>query len=568
MRTESGPGDCGLDCLIPREEVSMKPQTNYGYLWYLVALLCLICSTSNVPAETYEANDRSKLALNPAEQAFQEIDTQGEGTEDHGPKPEPKRMDKTHDTGTEPVVDDKRVEELIRQLGSGDPNDRISACMALESIGPAARPAIPALRRTLRDKDVTVRILTASTLGGLGPAAATAVPDLVAALQDENEYVRVFVATALGNIGSHAHTASEALRNVLTDPNALVRSQAEWALQQIGAQDQSTQEKESTKTGSSAVKFATADSPQKSPLRSFHYQEQKLIAGPLKPALDDPRFDRVSALVQAAGVGDLTTVELLLGQNVTPYTIIDETRRTPLHEAASFGHAEVAQALIQAAIDRDRDQLNLVLGATDQRHRTPLHYAALGGHVDVAGILLDHGAVIDAAGMDGIQPLHLAVIKGDDKMVKILLARGAYVLARDAEGRTAKDYARALHHDHLARSLEEETRRYWQSPTVQGIRATIENYLAAFGSGDVSTARTISTEQHYKALGDSIKALSFQYVIEEVQWHEDGARGIVRITMPREIIPFRCFIELKQNKEGWQVDRTLYGFVEQWEDIK
>ena len=532
MRTESGPGDRGLDCLIPREEVSMKPQTNYGYLWYLVALLCLICSTSNVPAETYETN----------------------------------HMDKTHDTGTEPVVDDKRVEELIRQLGSRDPNDRISACMALESIGPAARPAIPALRRTLGDKDVTVRILTASTLGGLGPSAATAVPDLIAALQDENEYVRVFVATALGNIGSHAHTTSEALRNVLTDPNALVRSQAEWALQQIGAQDQSTQEKESTKTESSAVKSSTADSPQKSPLRSFHYQEQPLIAGPLKPALDDPRFDRVSALVQAAGVGDLPTVELLLEQNVTPYTTIDETRRTPLHDAAAFGHAEVVQALIQAAIHRD--QLNLILGAKDQRHRTPLHDAAFGGHVAVAGILLDHGAVIHAGGPDGLQPLHLAVIKGDEKMVKFLLARGAYVLARDVEGRTAKDYARALHHDHLARSLEEETRRYWQSPTVKGIRATIENYLAAFGSGDVSTARTLSTKHHDKVLGDSIKALSFQHVIEEVQWHEDEARGIVRITLPRGIIPFRCFIELKQNKEGWQVDRTLYGFVEQWEDIK
>ena len=532
MRTESGPGDCGLDCLIPREEVSMKPQTNYGYLWYLVALLCLICSTSNVPAETYQAN----------------------------------HMDKTHDTGTEPVVDDKRVEELIRQLGSGDPNDRISACMALESIGPAARPAIPALRRTLRDKDVTVRILTASTLGGFGPAAATAVPDLIAALQDENEYVRVFVATALGNIGSHAHTASEALRNVLTDPNALVRSQAEWALQQIGAQDQSTQEKESTKTGSSAVKFATADSPQKSPLRSFHYQEQQLIAGPLKPALDDPRFDRVSALVQAAGVGDLPTVELLLEQNVTPYTIIDETRRTPLHDAASFGHAEVAQALIQAAIHRD--QLNLILGAKDQRHRTPLHDAAFGGHVDVARVLLDHGAVIDAVGPDGLQPLHLAMIKGNETMVKFLLARGAYVLARDAEGRTAKDYARALHHNHLARSLEEETRRYWQSPTVQGIRATIENYLASFGSGDVSTARTLSTERHQQVLGDSLEPVSFQHVIEEIKWHKDAAQATVRIKMPSGMIPFFGFFDLKKNKEGWKVDNTNYGFIEHWEDIK
>ena len=596
MRTGSGPGDFGLDYFIPEEGGSMKPQKNYGLLWYFVGLLCLICSTSYLPAETCKADDRSKLirpiednkvliqqhgcqelinvepavrpatptpgnalnhgntlALTPHEEAFQEIDTQVNDTEGHG-------------TGTEPVVDDKRLEELIGQLESGDLNDRISACMELESLGPAARPAIPALRRALRDNDATVRILAASTLGGLGPAAATAVPDLVAALKDKNEYVRVFVATALGNMESHAHAASEALQNVLNDPNALVRSQAEWALQQIGAQDQSTQKEKSAKTGPAAVKSSTDDSPQKSPLRSFHYQEQQLIAGPLKPAVDDPRFDRVSALVQAAGLGDLPTVELLLQQNVTPYTTIDETGRTPLHEAAAFGHTEVVRTLIQAAIHKD--QLNLILGATDQRHRTPLHYAAIGGHVDVARVLLEQGAVIDAHGPDGLQPLHLAIIKGNKTMAEFLLARGAYVLARDAEGRTATDYARALHHDDIARNLEEETLRYWQSPTVKKIRTTIENYLAGFESGDVSTVRTFSTKYHYKVLGDSIKALSFEYEIQEIQWYKDEARGIVRITMPGAIIPFRCFIQLKQNKGSWQVDRSLYGFVEQWEDIK
>ncbi|MBW1945772.1 MAG: ankyrin repeat domain-containing protein [Deltaproteobacteria bacterium] len=282
--------------------------------------------------------------------------------------------------------------------------------------------------------------------------------------------------------------------------------------------------------------------------------------------MDDPRFDRVSALVQAAGVGDLPTVELLLEQNVTPYSTIDETRRTPLHEAASFGHAEVVQTLIRASIHRD--QLNLVLGATDQRHRTPLHYAAFGGHVDVARVLLEHGAVIDAGGPDGLQPLHLAVIKGDETMVKFLLARGAHVLVRDAEGRTAKDYARALHHDHLARSLEEETRRYWQNPTVRGIRATIENYLAAFESGDVSTARTLSTKHHDEILGDSIKALSFQHVIEEIKWDKDAAQATVRIEMPSGMIPFFGFFDLKKNKEGWKVDYTNYGFIEKWEDMK
>ena len=153
-------------------------------------------------------------------------------------------------------------------------------------------------------------------------------------------------------------------------------------------------------------------------------------------------------------------------------------------------------------------------------------------------------------------------------MVQFLLARDAYVLARDAEGRTAMDFARALHHDHIARSLEEGTRLYWQKPTVIEILATIEKYLTAFGSGDVSAARTISTKDHDMVLGDSIKAFSFQHVIEDIQWHDDAAQGTVRIKMPSGMIPFFGFFDLKKSKEGWKVDDTNYGFIQKWEDMK
>jgi ankyrin repeat protein/HEAT repeat protein len=543
----------------------MRPQRGYLRFWYLVGLLWLICTTSDVSAGTYKASIQGKLMGLHQDNDVQVV-AQGERAEDHGYRAEAKLTDAAGDAGSEPVVDGKTLGEWLRKLESKDPDDRIGACMALEKMGPAARSAIPALRRALRDEEVTVRILAASTLGGLGSDAATAVPDLVAALRDENEYVRVFAVTALGKIGTQARDGTGAIGNALNDPNALVRSQAEWALQQIGAQEQSTKEKESTKTGSYTVKSSTSDSPQKTSLRSFNYQVQKKYFEPIIIDSDDPRFDGASELVEAAGVGDLAKVELLLKRGVSPDWSIGETRRTPLHEAVAFGRIEVVRALIQAATEKGL--LNRIIGATDQRRRIPLHDAAFGGHVTVAGILLDHGAVIDTADTDGLQPLHLAVIKGDDKMVEFLSARGAYLLARDAEGRTAKDYARALHHDHLSRSLNEETLRYWQKPTVIEIRATIENYLAAFGSGDVSAARTLSTKDHDEVFGDSIKALSFQHVIEEIKWDKDAAQATVRIKMPSGMIPFFGFFDLKKNKEGWKVDNTNYGFIEQWEDIK
>ena len=388
----------------------MRPQTGYLPIWCLVGLLCLVCLTPNVPAEPYKAGDQGKLMGLHQEDDVQVV-AQGERVEDHGYRAETKLTDATGDAGSEPVVDGKTLVEWLRKLESRDSNDRISACMALEKMGPAARPAIPALRRTLRDEEVTVRILAASTLGGLGPDAATAVPDLVAALQDKNEYVRVFAVTALGKIGTHARDGTGALRNALDDPNALVRSQAEWALQQINVQERPVEKKKRTKAESLAIKSYTPASSQKIPSRGFQSQGHQLFFDPVKIDSDNPNFDGALALVKAAGVGDLAKVELLLKRGVRPDWTIGETQRTPLHEAAAFGHAEVVQSLIQAANDGDR--LNRIIGATDQQRRIPLHDAAFGGHVAVAGILLDHGAVIDAAGTDGLQPLHLAVIKGD-----------------------------------------------------------------------------------------------------------------------------------------------------------
>jgi len=282
--------------------------------------------------------------------------------------------------------------------------------------------------------------------------------------------------------------------------------------------------------------------------------------------IDDPSFDREGALMEAAGAGDLPTVRLLLNYGVDPYTTIDETQRTPLHEAAASGQVEVVKALIQAA--REKGQLKWAVDAMDEEYQTPLLYAVLHGHTAVAGILLEHGVLIDAGGPDRIRPLHHAVLHRDEAMVELLLAKGAFVLARDAEGRTAEDYARSLRYHELSRRLEEATRRYWETPMVRQLRTTVERYLDALAAGDVVTARQFSTERHRKVLGDSLDPVTFQRDILDIERHEEEARVIVRITTTNSLIPFLCLIELAQSEEGWRVIRTTYRFLEQWEDIE
>jgi adenylate cyclase len=54
----------------------------------------------------------------------------------------------------------------------------MGSAMALESIGPEAAPAVPALIQALKDREGVVRQRAAIALGVIGPAAQDALPAL------------------------------------------------------------------------------------------------------------------------------------------------------------------------------------------------------------------------------------------------------------------------------------------------------------------------------------------------------------------------------------------------------
>ena len=89
---------------------------------------------------------------------------------------------------------------------------------------------------------------------------------------------------------------------------------------------------------------------------------------------------------------------------------------TPLGEAASFGHKEVAQLLLQKGADPNR---------VDNFGQTPLYWAAITGHRGVAEILLDGGADVNRAVSSGNPLLHRAAMRGHKDVVALLLERGA-----------------------------------------------------------------------------------------------------------------------------------------------
>jgi cytohesin len=101
--------------------------------------------------------------------------------------------------------------------------------------------------------------------------------------------------------------------------------------------------------------------------------------------------------------------------------LIDATSQrgsTPLHMAASEGHALLVGFLIKHGADVD---------AANAFGRTPLNYAAQGNYLGIAQILIDNGASVDGAGVGGPSPLFSATDVGQVTMARFLIEAGADV---------------------------------------------------------------------------------------------------------------------------------------------
>ena len=80
--------------------------------------------------------------------------------------------------GSEPVSRGRPLHEWIADLKAPAPATRNAAAYEIASLGPAAKPAVPALIAALDDPEAAVRFPVTVALGEIGPDAAAAVPRL------------------------------------------------------------------------------------------------------------------------------------------------------------------------------------------------------------------------------------------------------------------------------------------------------------------------------------------------------------------------------------------------------
>lgn len=182
-----------------------------------------------------------------------------------------------------------------------------------------------------------------------------------------------------------------------------------------------------------------------------------LSQGPLKEtlesaliALDSEKPKKLrfhpKQLYFSARQGELQKVLLMLVDGIDPnFKMENQSKRTPLHAAAEYGHVDVCHMLIQAGANID---------TCSEDQRTPLMEAAENNHLEAVKYLIKAGALVDPKDAEGSTCLHLAAKKGHYDVVQYLLSNGQMdVNCQDDGGWTPMIWATEYKHVELVKLL-------------------------------------------------------------------------------------------------------------------
>ena len=172
---------------------------------------------------------------------------------------------------------------------------------------------------------------------------------------------------------------------------------------------------------------------------------QSLLQRGFDPNTLDPEARH--GLTMAVAEPSLKVAEVLIQAKGINVNFLNSADESALMYAALKGQLALAKLLIS----KDAD--------VNKTGWTPLHYAATNGHVDVIQLLLDNHAFVDAASPNGSTPLMLAAQYGTPQAVKLLLDEGAEPLQKNEQGLTPIDFARRASRIDAERLIAEAIRR-------------------------------------------------------------------------------------------------------------
>jgi ankyrin repeat protein len=154
--------------------------------------------------------------------------------------------------------------------------------------------------------------------------------------------------------------------------------------------------------------------------------------------------DREFALVDASYKGHTSLVATLLRYGISPNTLVDLGKRTPLSYAAEFGHHKIVTMLLQNGA---------LPNFPNEPCWLPIAYAAFRGHEQIVLDLIEHGAELDKPDQNGVTPLAKAALSGHEEIVSLLIDKGAKIDSLNYRGKTPLGYATERNHKHIVQLL-------------------------------------------------------------------------------------------------------------------
>ena len=132
----------------------------------------------------------------------------------------------------------------------------------------------------------------------------------------------------------------------------------------------------------------------------------------------------------------LTTIAAVVlvgcGESQPPEPTTGKAPDISIHDAARRGDIVAVKQHLAAGTDVNAKASN----------GTPLHLAATFGHKEIAELLIDKGVDVNAVGgLLGWTPLHWAAREGRKEVAELLIAKGADVNAKDEDGKKPLDWA-------------------------------------------------------------------------------------------------------------------------------
>jgi ankyrin repeat protein len=188
------------------------------------------------------------------------------------------------------------------------------------------------------------------------------------------------------------------------------------------------------------------------------------------------KFDDVSEVKkQLANGGDPN----LTDQNGMPILVIAAREKSDKVAAVLIADSKTdlekldpagENAMMLAALNGDLDIVKRLISKNAEVNKkgwAPLHYAATNGHDDVAQLLVDHSAYIDAGSPNGTTPLMMAARGNHLATVKVLLNAGADPALKNQLGLTALDFAKQYHAKDVTEALSARAQSLPSTPGAE-----------------------------------------------------------------------------------------------------